>query len=271
MKRATRLFLLVVVTTVTLGGAASAQVPTLPPNGGTSLGGPTCGTYDRELVASSNFRVGDELTVRGRGFSPNSLVLVGFRQLPREAELGRFKANEAGEFTSAPRIIRIPDEAVRGPASIVVSTETASATCELNLAAAPASVRRRAATPAPSEEGNEYLTWWLIAWTTVVLLGGAALALFRYRSWLGQRLERKISSLNGYPRAPMHTMDVPISPAPPAAPPPPPPPPPPTSPWGPDDRPTLALDNESSQSPPVLPSGWDAGREPIPVKFYYGG
>ncbi|HYZ91624.1 MAG TPA: hypothetical protein VFA34_04420 [Actinomycetota bacterium] len=266
MNSVQKLVLLVLVTVVPWSGTAQAQVPTLPPDGGTSLGGPTCATYDRELVASSNFRVGDELTVRGRGFPPNSLVLVSFRQLPREAELGRFKANEFGEFTSEPRIMRIPDEAVRGPAGILISADSASATCSVELAAAPASARRATATPVAEDEGNEYLTWWLILWALIVLLGGAGLALLRYRNWLGRRLERKISSLNGRtnpPAPPGVPPEVPLLP---------PVPPPPVSPWGPDDRPTLAATNDNGDhSPPILPSGWDAGREPIPVKFYYGG
>ncbi len=259
MKRVKSAVLVSAVAVVVLCDFSLAQVPTLPPDGGFRLGGPSCATYDRELQPSGSFRPGDEVTVRGSGFPAGSLVLVSFRQLPFEAEMGRFKASDLGEFTSEPRIIRIPAEGVKGQAAVVTSTESGhSATCELALAAAPVSARRTAK-PVAEDEGNEYLSWWLIMWATLVAVIGGALALIRYRRWVGERLERRISGLNGHRRPP------PVPPVPQE----PPTPPPPVSPWGPDERPTLAVGPvDPFPSPPVLPPGWDDGWEPTPVRFH---
>ena len=261
MKRVKSTILIGIVAAVCSCDIAAAQVPTLPPDGGFRLGGPSCATYDRELQPSGGFRPDDEVTVRGSGFPAGSLVLVKFRQLPYEAEMGRFKANEAGEFTSEPRIMRIPAEGVRGPAAIVTSTESGySATCQLALAAAPVSARRTAK-PDKQDEGNEYLSWWLIVWTTLIAVAAGGLAYLRYRRWASDRLARRISGLSG--RAP-HIEAPPVPPVPPV----PLSPPPPVSPWGPDERPTLAAaPPDAFVSPPVLPPGWDDGWEPTPVKF----
>lgn len=263
MKGAKIIILSGVVAAVCFCDVALAQVPTLPPDGGFRLGGPSCATYDRELQPSGSFRPDDEVTVRGGGFPSGSLVLVTFRQLPYESELGRFKAGASGEFTSEPRIIRIPAEGVRGPAAIVASTESGyTATCQLALAA-PVSAARTAKPARERDDGeNENLSWWLIVWATLVAVAAGGLAYLRYRRWVAARLERRISGLIGGGHVPPTESPPmpPVHPAPPA-------PPPPLSPWGPDERPTLAVTPDPFLSPPILPPGWDDGREPTPVKF----
>jgi hypothetical protein len=230
-----------------LAGPAAAQLPTLPPDGGTRLASPTCTTLDLAGRPRSDFRAGDELILRGAGYPPGELVLVTFQQPPHSAELARFKTSLAGDFTSEPTILRVPADAAGGSAEIRVASSGGSSTCPLNVTALTDSVASASREPAgalsDAGEGSEGTPAWLIVWATIVGIGGAFLALVAYRRWQAQRLEQTMARLGpgsraARPAAPPRLEDL--------------------------DQPPRA-----AEAPPVLPVGWDRGREPVPRQDLY--
>lgn len=167
-----------------------AQVPTAPADGGFILGSPACTTHDKTGAPATSFAPADEIVVRGSAFPARSLVLVTFRQDARVAELGRFRADDAGAFTSEPTQLRLPSGTTAGAASIQASSEGPSGTCLIQMTAPlPASSAR----PEPQPEGDDPNVLFAI-WATILALGGGALTYVGYRTWQERRLADAISS-----------------------------------------------------------------------------
>lgn len=243
MKSHTRLVLLITVASGALCSPARAQVPTLPSDGGVRLEGPSCATFDREHQPVTTFRAGDELILTGSRFPADSGVLATFQQAPHSSELGRFTTNQAGDFTSEPSVVRLPADALDGPAAIRVSSSGGSADCELVVRApAAAPVVAAGARDAASEDPEpEDTNTWLIVWGTLVAIAGVFLAYVTYRRWQAERLAEAMSRLNGGGRLQAATRR---------------------------DRPASEFTGSITEAdaPQVLDPGWDAGREPTPIK-----
>lgn len=168
-----------------------AQVPTAPADGGFILGSPTCTTHDRTGAPATSFAATDEIIVRGSAFPGGSLVLLAFRQDSVAVELGRFRANTAGDFTTEPTQVRLPSGTTGGAASIQASSDGGpSGTCLIQMAAPlPASTARPPAEP----DGDDPNVLFAI-WATILALGGGALTYGGYRTWQEHRLASVISS-----------------------------------------------------------------------------
>lgn len=249
-----RLLLIIVVASVPLTGflPAAAQVPTAPGEGGFILTSPSCSTFNREGVAETSFRSSEELVLRGTGFPAQTLILVTFRQGSLTAELGRFRTNDAGEFTSEPTLLRLPSGTTAGPATIQASSGGPSGACQVEMAATPAPAQVRRPDPEPAADDTNV---WFAVWAIVLALGGGALTFVSYRRWQEQRLASAISRVGktgrqarkrryeAPPRLDSLSMPAPM----------------PAS-----SRP--ASSEGERTSPPVLPPGWDAGREPTPTR-----
>jgi hypothetical protein len=220
-------------------GVARAQIPTLPPDGGSFLGGPTCGTFDAEGRAATTFRAGDGLFVRGTHFSARSLVLVSLQQPPMSSDLGQFRANDAGELATP--LLEIPRDAQGGSAVVRASSSAGTATCDIKTIAAP----KAAPTLTPDEAPDGSNPWFLV-WAVLLALGASALTFVSYRFWRGRRLERAISDAGDGKRVPARRAR-------------------PQAPPLLDDAVLPSGAPEPLERPPVLPFGWDEGREPTAV------
>ena len=176
---------------------AVAQVPTAPTEGGFILSSPTCSTHDKTGAPATSFAAADEIIVRGAAFPAEAYILLTFRQDAVTAELGRFRANAAGEFTSEPTQMRLPSGTTGGPASISASSDGPSATCVIQMTA-PLPVTR-STSPEPEPAGDDPNVLFAI-WATVLALGGGALTFLGYRTWQERRLAGAMASAGGKPR-----------------------------------------------------------------------
>lgn len=172
-------------------GSAAAQVPTAPSEGGFILSSPSCSTFDGAGTATSSFGGGDQIVVRGAAFPAQSLLLVTFRQGALTAELGRFRTNDAGEFTTEPTLVRLPAGTTGGSASIQASSGGPSGTCEVQMRAPVPVAQVRP--PDREAEGDDPKVLFAI-WSTLLALGGGALTFLSYRTWQERRLATAISS-----------------------------------------------------------------------------
>lgn len=224
-----------------LSGAASAQVP-------------TCTIQSTGGVPTTDFRPGDELVLSGTGFPADVLVLVTFRQPPRTVELGRFRTNVVGEFTSQPTPLRIPADAAGGPAAIHAASSDGSGTCDLRVVGSSSVAGQGGAeSPATSDEDDDSdFGPWLVVWAILLAIGASYLVYLRYRRWEQGRLERQISELGTDPhRGRVFKTDVPTLPHRRSR----------RKRGG--KRNVLHLgDQQRSASPPVLREGWDAEAAP---------
>jgi hypothetical protein len=172
-------------------GTAAAQVPTPPSEGDFILSSPSCSTFDGAGSATSTFGAGDQIVVRGAAFPAQSLVLVTFRQGSLTAELGRFRTNDAGEFTTEPTMVRLPMGTTGGSASIQASSGGPSGACEVQMRAPVPVAQVRP--PDPEAEGDDPNVLFAI-WATLLALGGGALTFLSYRTWQERRLATAISA-----------------------------------------------------------------------------
>ncbi len=228
-----------------LSGAAAAQVPTAPSGGGFILSSPSCSTFDGTGAAATSFAAADQIVVKGGAFPAQSLVLVTFRQGALTAELGRFRTNDAGEFTTEPTLVRLPTGTTGGNATIQASSGGPSGACEIQMRAPlPAAQVQR---PDPEPEGDDPNVLFAI-WATLLALGGGALTFLSYRTWQESRLAGAISAAGTDPK-PRKSRRKGYE-APPRL-----------------ESAELPFRRRSSEDglPPVLPVGWDSGREPTPV------
>ncbi len=191
--RKSSLLISIVAVVVAWGGHALAQVPTLPPDGGSRLSSPTCATSDEQGRAAFEFRAGAALVMRGTTFPANGLILVKFLQDPLAVELGRFKANAAGDFTTEPTLVQLPTEAKAGRAVVQASSEGGSANCEIRMLAvsAAAGVTRDVAS-----EGDKTNALFVV-WATLLALGGGFLTFVAYRRKQDARLEEAMTGIAG--------------------------------------------------------------------------
>ena len=210
MRRSKSLVLFAAVAFGALCGAARAQVPTLPPDGGTRIDPPTCSLRNAAGPAATEFGTGEEFVLGGTRFPADELVLVTFRQPPRVVELARFRTNAQGDFTSRPTVLRIPADADGGPAAIGLASSGGSATCDLRVQAGPAAATQPE--PAPTgEDSEDDLGPWFIVWAVLLALGACYLGYVRYRRWQERRLEQEIARINtGAP--PTHREPTPLPP-----------------------------------------------------------
>jgi hypothetical protein len=195
MRRANRSALIAVVAAGVwaLSSVATAQVPTAPSEGGFILSSPFCSTFDSTGAATTSFGAAEAIVVRGGAFPAQSLVLVSFRQGALVAELGRYRTNDAGEFTTEPTLVRLPAGTTAGAASIHASSGGPSGACEVQMRAPlpVAQVRR----PETEPEGDDPNVLFAI-WATLLALGGGALTFLGYRTWQERRLANAISSIS---------------------------------------------------------------------------
>lgn len=233
---------------------AGAQTPTLPPDGGTRLASPTCGLRDGAGQDVADVRAGDEFVLGGTTFPADELVLVTFRQPPRVVELARFRTNASGEFTSEPTGLRIPADAVVGPAAIGVVSSGGSATCDIQISAPADAAAGSGMEPSADGEDDDDLGLWFVVWAILLAFGAVSLGYLRYRRWQAGRLEREMTQLGSDPRKgrvfktdsrPTHR---------------------PATRQRRPERKRVRLGDVGQPSPPVLRPGWDAGKEPTPAR-----
>lgn len=240
MRPMTRWLLMAVVAVVASAPlpALRAQVPTAPADGGFILGSPACTTHDKTGAPATSFAPADEIIVRGSAFPAASLVLLTFRQDALTAELGRFRTDGAGAFTTEPTQVRLPSGTSGGAGSVVVSSEGPSATCLIQMASP-----LPAATARPEPESDDANVLFAI-WATLLALGGGWLTFVAYRWWREQRLAKLISEggrrRRGRANAGPPRLEELAEP------------------------PVVPPSGFSYADPPRLPVGWDAGREPTP-------
>lgn len=284
------LTILVALAAVVAGPAsARAQAPIVPPARASS---PTCTTFDRQGRPLDSFTPGEDAVVRGQRFAPSSVVLLSFHQAPQTAELGRYPTDPSGGFTTDLTGLRVPSWASIGVALIRASTANGVASCEVRIVAV-AVATRPPATPVPAQDPNVLFA----VWGMLLAVMGGVLTFATYRRWQTARLAEAMSRLNGHGRrpaptspahpglvlrdvlrddqAPLDWHDGPgpaqtandhgfapaleavlhnggagparleAAPAPSAA---------------------IGRSNGGPGEPPVLPVGWDLGREPTPVR-----